>query len=83
MLSGDQEVLGVLGVLRCGQSSGALDALDQVYAEDGGAGPDWKESQPLVGQGSFVPVPAGTRPSGFFGTDVVFHSPVILRSWVC
>ena len=63
MLSGDQEVLGVLGVLRCGESSGALDALSQVYAEDRGAGPDLNGSQPLVGWGSFVPVPAGTRPS--------------------
>ena len=26
MLSGDQEVLSVLGVLQCGESSGALDA---------------------------------------------------------
>jgi hypothetical protein len=28
-----------------------------------------KESQLLVGRVSFVPVPAGTRPSEFFGTD--------------
>ena len=62
MLSGDQEVLGVLGVLRCGESSGALDTLGRVHAEDGVAAPNWKESQPLVGQVSFVPVPAGTRP---------------------
>ena len=40
MLSGDQEILGVPGVLRHGESSGALDALGQVHAEDGGAGPD-------------------------------------------
>ena len=40
MFSGDQEVLGVLGVLRCGESSGVLDALGQVHAEDGRAGPD-------------------------------------------
>ena len=63
MLSGDQEVLGVPGVLECGESSGALDALGWVHAEDGGAGPDLNGSQPLVGWGSFVPVPAGTRPS--------------------
>ena len=63
MLSGDQEVLGVLGVLRCRESSGALDALGQVHTEDGRAGPDLNGSQPLVGQGSFVPVPAGTTPS--------------------
>ena len=63
MLSGDQEVLGVLGVLWHGESSGALDALGQVHTEDGGAGTDLNGSQPLVGRGSFVPVPAGTRPS--------------------
>ena len=63
MLSDDQEVLGVLGVLLCGESSGALDALGQVHAEDGGAGPDLNGSQPLMGWRSFVPVPAGTRPS--------------------
>ena len=40
MLSGDHEVLGVLGVLQRRESSGALDALGQVHAEDGGAGPD-------------------------------------------
>ena len=63
MLSGDQEVLGVLGVLRCGESSGALDALSWVHAEDGGAGPDLNGSHSLVRRGSFVPVPAGTRPT--------------------
>ena len=53
----------MLGVLLRGESSGPLDALGWVYTEDGGAGPDLNGSQPLVGQGSFVPVPAGTRPS--------------------
>ena len=66
MLSGDQEVLGMLGILQRGESSGALDALGQVHKEDGRACPNRNGSQPLVGQGSFVPVPAGTRPSGFF-----------------
>jgi hypothetical protein len=63
VLSGDHEVLGVLGVLPCGESSGALDALGRVHAEDGLAVPVLNGSQPLVGRGSFVPVPAGTRPS--------------------
>ena len=63
MLSGDQKVLGVLGVLQRGESSGDLDTLIQVHTEDGGAGPDLNGSQPLVRWGSFVPVPAGTRPS--------------------
>ena len=66
MLSGDQEVLGVLGVLWCGESSGALDALGRVHTEHGGASPDLNRSQPLVGWGSFVPVPVSTRPSLIF-----------------
>jgi hypothetical protein len=41
VLSGDHEVLGVLGVLWHGESSGALDTLGWVHAEDGRAGPDW------------------------------------------
>jgi hypothetical protein len=44
------------------ESSEALDSLGQVHAEDGRVGPDWKESQPLIGHGSFVPVSAGTGP---------------------
>ena len=60
MLSDDQEFLSVLGVLRHGEFSGAL---GWVHTEDGGAGPDLNGFQPLVGWGSFVPVPAGTRPS--------------------
>ena len=39
MLSGDQEVLGVLGVLQHGESSGALDALSWVHADDAGLAP--------------------------------------------
>ena len=62
MLSDDHKVLGMLGVLRCGSSSGALDALGLVHGEDGRAAPDLNGSQPLVGWGSSVPVPAGTRP---------------------
>ena len=63
MISGDQEVLSVLGVLWRGESFAALDALGWVHAEDGGAGPDLNGSQPLVGRGSLVPVLVGTRPS--------------------
>ena len=43
------------------------------------AGPDRKGSQPLVGQGSVVPVPAGTSPSLIFRADIAFQSPVIPR----
>ena len=63
MLSSDREVLGVLGVLRIGESSGSLDALGWVHVEDGGADPDRNRSQPLFMWGSFVPGPAGTIPS--------------------
>ena len=62
VLSGDKEVLDVLGVLWRGESSGALDALGWVHTEDGRAGPYLNGSQPLVRWGSFVAVPAGTRP---------------------
>ena len=63
MLSSDREVLGVLGVLRIGESSGSLDTLGWVHVEDGGADPDRNRSQPLFMWGSFVPGPAGTIPS--------------------
>ena len=63
MLTGDQEVLGVLGVLQQEESSGALDALGQVHAEDGGAGPRPEWISASGQEGSFVPVPACTRPS--------------------
>ena len=53
----------MLGVLRSRESSGALDALGQVHTEDGRAGPKLNGSQPLVGLGSFVPVPADIRAS--------------------
>ena len=64
MLSLGHHVLGVLGVLWCGESSAALalDSLGCVHTEDGWDGPGQNGSQPLVGQGSFVPVLAGTRP---------------------
>ena len=79
VLSDDQEVLGVLGVLQCGESSGVLVALGGVHTEDGRAGPDLNGSQPMVGWGSCLPVPAGTRPSAILEAVVAFHSPVILR----
>jgi hypothetical protein len=80
VLSGDQEVLGVLGVLRRGESSAVLDALGQVHTEDGGAGPNLNGSQPLVRRGSSVPVPAGTRSSSNLKAGAAFHSPMIRRS---
>jgi hypothetical protein len=70
VLSGNQEVLGVLGVLWYGESSGAL-GPGRVHTEDGGTGPDLNGSQPLVGWGSLFPFPAGIRPSE------------ILWSWCC
>ena len=63
VLSRDHGVLDLLGVLLYAESSGALEAIGQVHAEDGRAGPDLNGSQPLVRRGSFVPVPAGTRPT--------------------
>ena len=62
VLSSGHKVLGVLGVLWCGESSGALGALCQDQTEDVGAGPNQNEFQPLVERG-FFDLPAGTRPS--------------------
>jgi|UPI0000F4E192 hypothetical protein len=59
LLSGDHEVLGVLGFLWNGESSVAPDDLSWVHAENGLAGPGLNGFQPLVGQGSSVPAPAG------------------------
>jgi hypothetical protein len=56
-----------------------LAASAGLRKEDGRGGPNWNGFQPLVGQGSFVPVPAGTRPSMILHAGVVFHSPVIPR----
>ena len=53
----------MLGILWCGVSSAALEALGLAQVEDGGSGPDQNGSQPLVGRCSFVPVPVGARPS--------------------
>ena len=55
MFSGDQEVLCVLGVLRHGESSGALKAIGRFTQKMVGIS--------LVGQGSSFSVPAGIRPS--------------------
>ena len=80
-LTSDLRVLGVLGCLQHGETSGDLGALRGDRTEDdmGVVQTRMNPSQ----QPSFVPVAASTRPSGFFGTDVVFHSPVISRNWVC
>ena len=72
VLSGNQEVLGVLGVLWHGESSGAL-GPGRVHTEDGGAGPDLNGSQPLVGWGSFSLFLLAQDPPRFFGADVAFH----------
>jgi hypothetical protein len=98
-LTSDFKILDVLGLLRQGESSGALGPSAEFVPK---MVRDWchwpEEPQPLVRQVSFVPVPSGTRPSEFFGIDVVFagtkpseifrtdaafHSPVISRSWLC
>jgi hypothetical protein len=68
----------VLGVLWRGESSGALDALGRVHAEDGRAGPNLNPSQWSGG----VPLSLfllAQDPLQFFGADVAFHSPVTPR----
>jgi hypothetical protein len=68
----------VLGVLQHGEFPCALDALGRNHAEDGGAKPDLNGSQPLVRWGSFVPVPAGTRPSAILWSCSTHHDPEVL-----
>ena len=67
----------MLGVLQCGEYSGALDTLGRVLVEDGRAGLNLNRFQTLVRQGSFVLL--AQDPPNFFGADVAVHSPVIPR----
>jgi hypothetical protein len=83
MFSSDPEVLGVLGVLHWGDSSGDLGTLHRVQLEDGRDGPDLNELQLLDGRGSFVRVPAGTRPSVILCRSCWVPLTLILRSWMC
>ena len=54
---------GDLVTVEDGVPDGVVVLPAQFPLEDGGVGPDWNRSQPLVWLSSFVPVPAGTRPS--------------------
>ena len=84
VFSSDPEVLGVLGVLRRGESSGDPGAFCWVHEEDGRAGAE-KGRNPSLWSGG-VPLSLfllAQVPPGYFGTDVAFHSPVVPRSWVC
>jgi hypothetical protein len=79
-LLSDPKILGVLGRLQCGESSG-----DCGVCAQGGRRLALNRTNPNHWSGGFpvslfLPAPA---PPGCFGTDVVIHSPVILRSWVC
>jgi hypothetical protein len=78
MLSSNHEVPGVLGILLQGESFGALYNLGQVLVDDDLAGPAWKASQLLVGQGFRCPCSCWHKTLlEFFGVDAAFHSPVI------
>ena len=75
----DPKILSVLWQLQSRVLWGPWDQLLCSCPRLCGSGPDQNEPQPLVLCVFCVPVPAGSS----FGTDVEFHSPVILRSWVC
>ena len=85
VVTGNHEVLGLLGVLQCGESSGALDALGRVHAKDGRDGPSLAPPNPSLWSSAVPPslFLLAQDPLQFFGADVAFHSPVIPRSQVC
>jgi hypothetical protein len=84
VLSSDHEVLGVLGVLQHGESSGALDAPSAVVTQKmAGLALTRKNLSLWLGGIPLSLFPLAQDPPLFFGADVVFHSPVIPRSWVC
>ena len=80
----DPKILGVLGHLQCGESSGACGTLSRVCAKDG-LGLMLTRNNPShwsVGFPLSLSLLTQATP-GCFGTDVAFHSPVIPISWVC
>ena len=83
-LLSDPKILGVLGHLWSGESSGDHGTIHRVHAKDG---PELTltGTNPSCWSGGFLVslfLLAQTS-LGCFGTDVVFHSAVIPRSWVC
>jgi hypothetical protein len=83
-LLSDPRILGVLGHLQHGESSGDGGTVCHVPAQGGpGLVPTRRNpSRWAVGFSVSLFLLTQARP-GCFGTDIVFHSPVILRSWVC
>jgi hypothetical protein len=78
------KILGVLGHLWCGESSGNRRTICWVSAQ-GGPGLAPTRTNLCHWSGGF-PVSLflmAQAPPGCFGTDVAFHSSVIPRFWVC
>jgi hypothetical protein len=73
MLSGDYEDLELLGVLWCGESSGALDTFGQVQAEDGGGGP-WPEGIAASGHAGLLHPCSCWRKTLLDSLDLMLHS---------
>ena len=71
-------VLSCVGWSQWSQDPGCARAFG-VRAQDGTGWSHQKDSQPLVGWVSFVPVPAGTRPSGLFCSRCCVPLPNDLR----
>jgi hypothetical protein len=83
-LTSDPKILGVLGPLWHGESSGDLGTIHWVHAQ-GDEGLAMTRTNPSSWSSMF-PVSLfllAQAPPGCFGLDVEFHSPVISRSWVC
>jgi hypothetical protein len=83
LLTSYPKFLDMLGHLRCGESSGDCGIICWVYAQ-GGLELELtrRDLSPWSGRFPVSLLLAHARYE-WFGTNVVFHSPVILRSWAC
>jgi hypothetical protein len=81
-LLSNSKILGVLGKMQHGESSGDLGIIRRVHAKGCVVLTGMNPSHYLGGFPLSLFLLA-QAPLGCFGTDVAFHSPVIPRSWVC
>ena len=82
-LTSDPKILGMLGHLQRGESSGDLGKFSRVLTQCGPVlVPTGKDLCSWSG-GFSVSLMLAQAYHHWFGTDVVFHSLMILRSWAC
>ena len=83
-LTSDPKILGVLGCLWHGESSGDPGTILHVHVQGGaGLAPTGTNSRRWLGRFPVSLFLLTQAPPGCFGIDIAFHSPVIPRSWVC